>query len=174
MYLSKKTYVKNWSHQTPEETHTVTVLKGGQPHPSIKPERVSYIVEEVAYWRKFNALHGWFVKNCGNGEDDCQEMYVDPSQLKELLELLKEVKNKLDNSKIVEKVVKDWNDKDVTVEVYENSEEIEELFPPTQGFFFGSDEVDEYFKESVEETIEIITNLLEEDGDGDYYYRASW
>ncbi len=28
MYLSKKTYVKNWSHQTPEETHSVEVRKG--------------------------------------------------------------------------------------------------------------------------------------------------
>ena len=28
--------------------------------------------EEVAYWRKFNALHNWFVQNCQDGVDECQ------------------------------------------------------------------------------------------------------
>jgi hypothetical protein len=29
MYLSKKTYVKQWEHNPPEETYEVTVTKGG-------------------------------------------------------------------------------------------------------------------------------------------------
>ena len=27
--------------------------------------------EEVGYWRKANAIHGWFVRNVQNGKDDC-------------------------------------------------------------------------------------------------------
>ena len=36
MYLSKKTYVKQWEHNPPEETYEVTVTKGGKPVEVIK------------------------------------------------------------------------------------------------------------------------------------------
>jgi hypothetical protein len=174
MYLSKKTYVKNWSHQKPEEQHKVITFKGDVQRTDIKPERISYVVEQVAYWRKFNALHGWFVDNCGNGEDNCQEMYVDHNKLEELLGILKEVREKLNNANKVKKVIQDWNGKDYDVEVYENEEEISELLSPQEGFFFGSYQIDEYYKNDVEETIEVIESLLSEEGDGDFYYQASW
>jgi hypothetical protein len=174
MYLSKKTYVKNWSHQKPEDQHNVTVIKGDVQRTDIKPERISYVVEEVAYWRKFNALHGWFVDNCGNGEDNCQEMYVDIVQLEELLGILKEVREKLNSSNKVKKVLQDWNGKDYEVEVYDNAYEISELLSPHEGFFFGSYNIDEYYKNDVEETIEVIEGLLSEEGSGDFYYQASW
>lgn len=178
MYLSKKTYVKNWSHNKPEEEHQITVLKGGKPRKDIKPGRISYIVEEVAYWRKFNALHAWFVGECAGGVDECQEIYVGKEKMGELLGILKQVKEKLDASKLVKKMEKGFNGKDHEIEVYENSEEIEELFAPESGFFFGSTEIDEYYKSNVEETIEVIEGLLKEDEEtgshGDYYYRASW
>ena len=31
MYLTRKTYVKQWSHQTPEERFEITITKGGKP-----------------------------------------------------------------------------------------------------------------------------------------------
>ena len=31
---------------------------------------------EVAYWRKANAIHGWFVYNIQDGVDDQNEYYV--------------------------------------------------------------------------------------------------
>ena len=40
MYLEKRTYVKNWDHQTPEERHTVTVTGPSETssnHPSLLP-----------------------------------------------------------------------------------------------------------------------------------------
>ncbi len=37
----------------------------------------------VAYWRKNNAVHKWFVDNLNNGEDDCQEYYVPRGHLQE-------------------------------------------------------------------------------------------
>ena len=156
MYLNKKTYVQNWKHNPSEEHHQIEVKRGGVIRTDIKPSRITYIVEQVGYWRKFNALHGWFVDNCGRGVDECQEIYVEEEKLEELLETLKEVSSDFTKSS--------------------------ELLPPTQGFFFGSDEVDEYYKQDVNSTIEVIEEVLKEHElskqyglhSGDFYYQASW
>ena len=156
MYLYKKTYVQNWEHNPPEQHHQIEIKRGGVLRTDIKPNRICYITEQVAYWRKFNALHGWFIENCAAGVDECQDISVDEEKLKELLETLKEVSS--------------------------NFTKAEELLPPTQGFFFGSDEVDEYYKEEVNSTIKIIEDLLEENEQskeyglysGEFEYRASW
>lgn len=182
MYLSKKTYVKNWEHNGPENQHKITVKKGNKIRKDIKPERISYITEEVAYWRKFNALHGWFVNECADGVDECQDIYVPMDKMEQLLSTLKEVKSVLDKSKKTVKVLQDWNGKDYEVSTYDCEDEIKDLLPPTQGFFFGGYEVDDWYKQDVENTINTIEELIEEaNGDneyglfgGEFYYRASW
>jgi len=149
MYLTKKSYVKNWDHMTPEERHTITVLRGGEPRKDIKPERVCTIEEEVGYWRKANAIHVWFVKNVQNGQDDCREYYVGPEKLKELL----------DECKVVLK--------------YENDKYLASKRLPTQsGFFFGCTDYDEWYYEDLKRTEKILENALQEGGD--YYYSSSW
>ena len=35
MYLSKRTYVKRWDHQKPENQHEVIVNRGGKPREDI-------------------------------------------------------------------------------------------------------------------------------------------
>ena len=151
-YLYKKTYVKNWNFMSPEELHEITIKKGGEVSHHIKPERVSSIIEEVGYWRKFNALHNWFVMNCQNGDDDCGKHYVSEKQLKELLETLNKVKE-FKNDPI--------------------NKELGNLLPTQSGFFFGGTEYDEYYFNQVERTIEMISELLKEE-DGDFYYDSSW
>jgi hypothetical protein len=156
MYLYKRTYVQNWEHNPPEQQHQIEIKRGGVLRPDIKPSRISYITEQVAYWRKFNALHGWFVDNCASGLDECQAIHVEDEKMVELLETLKEVSSNFDKAN--------------------------ELLPPVQGFFFGGDEVDEYYKEEVNSTIKIIEELLKEHElskefglySGDFEYRASW
>jgi hypothetical protein len=156
MYLYKRTYVQNWEHNPPEQQHQIEVKKNGVVRNDIKPNRICYITEQVAYWRKFNALHGWFVNECGGGIDECQNINVDEDKLVELLETLKKVSDNFTLAK--------------------------ELLPPVQGFFFGGDEIDEYYKEDVNSTIKIIEELLEEHEQskehglysGDFEYRASW
>lgn len=155
MYLSKKTYVRQWSHKTPEEQFQVEVKKGNEPYEPILTNRVSYITEEVGYWRKFNALHIWFVENVQDGRDECQESYVSEEKLEELRNTLQEVK------KIYEEETPNKRNK------------LEELFPTSSGFFFGSTSYDDYYIEQVNETIELLENLLKEEG-GDYYYQSSW
>lgn len=153
MYLYRKTYVKNWSHQKPEDQHEVLVKKGGEVLNAIKPERISNITEDVAYWRKFNALHNWFVSNCQDGNDDCREYYVSGENIKELLETLNKVKEFKNDP---------------------TNEELKELLPTASGFFFGGTEYDEYYFNEVERTIGIIEGLMSEDNGGDYYYDSSW
>lgn len=178
MYLYKKTYVKNWEHTAPEYRHKIVVRKDGKIRKDIKPERISYIIEQVGYWRKFNALHGWLVQNCANGEDNCQEIYVSKKMMDELLNILLKVKSLMDNSEKKTLTAKDWNDKDYEYEVYECEDEVRKLLSPTEGFFFGDSNIDEYYKEQVEYTIDLMKNLLKEIKQDDYFstifYQASW
>jgi hypothetical protein len=147
MYLSKKTYVKQWDHQSPEEQYEVVVTKGGKPVDGIKAKRVKYIEEEVGYWRKANQIHRWFVENVQRGEDNCGEYYVGSEKLAELLELCQKVK--ADNSLA------------------------EELLPSASGFFFGGTEYDEWYFNDIENTIAVLEEALEDDR-ADYYYSSSW
>ena len=146
MYLEKRTYVKQWDHQSAEEKHDVVVTKGGQPT-NIDPKKVKYIIEEAGYWRKANQIHRWFVDNVQNGVDNCGDYYVGSEKLAELLELCKKVK--ADNSLA------------------------EELLPSASGFFFGGTEYDEWYFNDIENTIAVLEEVLEDDR-ADYYYSSSW
>ncbi len=178
MYLSKKTYVKNWDFQKDGEKHKVTVKKGNKVRTDIKPERVSYITESVAYWRKTNHIHQWFVENCQDGEDNCQESYVSREKLQGLVDICKQVKESLEKSgKKTVKVKVGWQGKKdlfEDVEVYSDTELAEELLPTQPGFFFGGTEYDQWYVQGLDETINQIEPLLQEEGDGEFYYQASW
>jgi hypothetical protein len=157
MHLSKKTYVKQWDHQSPEKKYEVVVTRGGTPVDGIKASRVTYIEEEVGYWRKSNQIHKWFVDNVQGGDDNCGTYMVEIDDLMNLLDLCKQVK--ADPSKA------------------------EELLPPQSGFFFGGTEIDEYYFQDIDHTIEILEGVLSEkvfDKNGrefypaDFYYSSSW
>lgn len=146
MYLSKKTYVKNWAHK--EDKHRVVVTTNDQTRLDIKPERVTYVEEEVMYWRKVNAVHAWFVCVVQDGIDECQESRVTIKQLDEL-------------ATICEKVVRDKNP---------------ELLPASSGFFFGSTEYDEYYYQEIEETAKVLREEIRNNQEEypEYFYQASW
>lgn len=149
MYLSKKSYVKQWSFQ--KKNHEVDVKYDGEDRLDIKPERVSEIVEEVMYWRKANHIHGWFVEKIQGGMDECQESHVGLDDLIELKDLCK-------------KVLETKNT---------------DLLPITGGFFFGRMEVDDFYWEDTKATVDAIESILaEKRPDGatapSFYYQASW
>ena len=58
-------------------------------------ERLPYVQVSisVAYWRKAQEVHNWFVRHCANGVDDCKPMYVTRKKLEELLKVSKEVQS---------------------------------------------------------------------------------
>lgn len=106
--------------------------------------------EEVAYWRKANAIHNWFVENCQNGIDECQTTPVTPEQLQSLLDLCRTVLNNPDGAP--------------------------DNLPTTEGFFFGGTEYDEYYREEVENTVKKLEKVLETVSPIGWYvcYHASW
>ena len=157
MYLSKRTYVKNWDHMSDSQKHNITVKQGDKIREDIKPERISYITEEVGYWRKFNALHNYIVQNCADGVDNCQEIEISKDEMKEILEVL----------------IKVHNMKNTLLESG-NTEKLNDLFPTSKGFFFGSTEYDEYYFQDVKDTIELFTELLKEEKTDYFTYQASW
>lgn len=89
MYLTKKVYVQNWDHHPADRKWNIKVSRGGKPVQT--KFQISYLTYGVAYWRKANAIHQWFVDNCQDGVDECQEAYVSEEKLKDLLDTCKKV-----------------------------------------------------------------------------------
>lgn len=182
MFLTKKTYVKNHSFKPPGERHSVSVRRGDAIRRDIKPERVIYIIEEVAYWRKANQIHKWFTDNCANGVDDCsREFYVQQDQLQELIDTCERV---LAASVLVPGKIKSGFTYENGVEkpIMTDGECIQdpavakELLPTQEGFFFGSTEYNEYYVEALRDTIKQLTPLvrLKNNGDIYFFYSSSW
>jgi len=162
MYLHRKTYVKNWDHMGAEELHQISVKLNKQKHPYIDKKKICYIEEEVGYWRKANCIHKWFVDNCQDGVDDCKEYSVSIEEIRELLDICKQINE--DHSKA------------------------STLLPPQSGFFFGSTSIDDWYFRDIENTIKILEPLVALDDkmakdreagipicDWPYYsYQSSW
>lgn len=104
--------------------------------------------DDVCDWRKFNALHNWFVENCQNGIDECQYSFVSKEQLVELLAILNQL----------------------------TPENCSELFPTQDGFFFGSTDYNDWYWEDVKQTREILPELIENfDWENEsLVYASSW
>ena len=152
MYLEKRNYVKPWEHKG-DDNFKVTVSQHGEPVSHIKPKRVSYVNEEVGYWRKANHIHNWFVENVQEGKDNCGDYWVSKEDLEKLLDLCKQI--------------------------IEDPSKAEELLPTRSGFFFGGTEYDEYYMNSIEHTINILEEVLSEVDErgylhGEIYYSSSW
>jgi hypothetical protein len=148
MYLSKRTYVKNWNHTPKDKQYKITVKRNAGHE--IKTERITEISEQIMYWRKANHIHKFFIDNCADGVDECQAIYIDRSILADLVSAL-------------------------TIVLHHKDEETSAKHLPTEsGFFFGGTQFDEYYYEECSKTLEVIENLLRDEQDGDIYYRASW
>lgn len=147
MYLNKHTYVQQWQHIEEDKQYKVEVTKGGQPT-HINPKKVKYIIEEAGYWRKANQIHQWFVDNVQKGVDNCGEYYVGTDDLEKLLDACEKVK--ADHSLA------------------------DTLLPSASGFFFGGTEYDEWYFNTIDNTIEILKEALADESDSSYYYSSSW
>ena len=102
----------------------------------------------VAYWRKVNSVHAWFVNNVQQGEDNCGEYYVSHEKLKELARTCTlAITNKDPN-----------------------------LIPPQAGFFFGGTDIDEWYWKDLMDTVEQLQRLFDRpDFDRlSFYYQSSW
>lgn len=176
MYLTKKHYVKNWDFG--KSKFEVIVKKDGEVVDYIDLDKIKYVVEDAAYWRKANHVHDWFVHNVQDGEDDCKEYYVDRSQIEELVNLCETVLNVAETNKPIPSDTADWQEwEDISIK---NKDQIAQLLSTQGGFFFGSTEYDGDYLYSTMLTIEQLKPLIEKNENGEYkdtsdiYYRSSW
>lgn len=184
MYLTRKKYIGgNYEHN--EVEGTIEISSRGKKIP-IDLNKVTYIDEQVGYWRKANAIHKWFVDNVQEGNDDCKSYYLSSEQLGMLLNLCKQVIEKavIVKGKVTTgKTFKDgqWESILEDGEIIQNPEEIAKILPTQEGFFFGSTDYDKYYLYYVKDTIDIIETILKEEKDlnkqgiyCDYEYSSSW
>lgn len=139
MYL----YAKRYTFDVDQDTKD----KLAEVFPEVKAE-IKEITAEAAYWRKANAIHGWFVNNIQGNVDDCGEYNVDRQQIQDLVTLCKQVLS--------------------------NKTEAEKLLPPTPGFFFGAHEVDDWYMENLTNTIEQLEACLKYPEGWYFTYSSSW
>ena len=165
----------------PEEKHQITVQKDGKTVENIKPERISYVIEDIGYWRKANAIHKWFVDNTQDGDDkNGEESYVSRAKLVQLLELCNKV---LESSKLVSGKIEtsytftpEGKRKPILTpgKIIKDPIIAKELLPTQEGFFFGSTGYDQYYIEDIQYTKELLEKVLAEPEDGEIYYHSSW
>jgi hypothetical protein len=151
MYLSAKRYL--WSDKDKAISEQVGEIIGVQGDQERRFNGSSLVVKEISleamYWRKANAIHGWFVNVVQDGEDNCREYEVERSQLQTLHDLCKDILEHPDA------------ERDADLE-------------PTQGFFFGSYEKDEWYYQDLKNTVEGLERVLALPDEYSFSYQASW
>lgn len=154
MYLKASRYIGGWGHSADSEktefNAILAVLK--LPRELVADGSPSLTVNvNVAYWRKANAIHKWFVDNVQSGEDECKEHFVERKQLAALVILCKQVLT--DPAKLAP-----------------------ELLPPQPGFFFGTTDIDDDYRQDLKETILQLDAVLNNEAlkEYEFYYRSSW
>lgn len=150
MYLKAKRYVGGYDHfRDKEKALFYKLIKTiGAVNIYDKDTPGAEVSVTVKYWRKANAIHGWFVDNCQNGKDECQDSYVSREKLKELASLCRQVTETKDAS----------------------------LLPLRDGFFFGSRQIDDWYFDCVKETADALDKILANPAlkDWDFEYHSSW
>lgn len=161
MYLYRRQYVGGWEWKTVETDGREKALYDNIIEylgvDSVEASPHAYIDVCVAYWRKANAIHGWFCA-LDNGRDECQDILVSRDRLFELRDACADLL----------KVPAGISLEDAAAHVG---------LLPKRGFFFGSYDLDEWYMEDLKLTVNQIDAVLanvKEDDWVDFIYRASW
>lgn len=163
MYLEARKYVNQTKRINKESVPDpdYATLVGLAPKGLVDTTQIgcASVALPIGYWRKANAIHGWFVNNLAGGVDECQEIYVPRIALVDLLAACKAV----------------WSVRD---DVSKQDVADEFGLMPTPGFFFGGYELDEYYDQDLKDTIQIVENVLNlipvDNYEWTFSYHASW
>ena len=151
MYLTAKKYL--WSDKDKPLSEEIGKKIGVVPDFEKRFNGSSLVVKgieiDAMYWRKANAIHGWFVNVVQFGEDDCKEHDVDREQLVTLRDLCKDILEHPDAER-------------------------ETDLEPTEGFFFGSYKKEEWYYEDLKNTVEGLDKVLALPDEYSFHYQASW
>lgn len=119
---------------THSDLKDVLALHDTMPPPARNLDDITVEIE-VAYWRKANQIHQWFVDNVQGGIDECQHSSVSITQLTVLRDLCRTV-------------------------LADRNKAASEL-PTQSGFFFGPTDYETYYWQDLEETDVALTKLID-------------
>lgn len=152
MYLYAKQFVASSSWAKEDECKklkSIARLMKGTKFIGADDLQFAEVKLQVAYWRKANQIHKYFVDKCAGGKDECQPTYVERDHLEDLLWRC-------------ETVLKDHS-------------RAEELLPSQSGFFFGGTDYDEWYYQDLEGTITVLKKILKDSPESwEFEYQASW
>jgi len=154
MYLTRTNRTNHTTEELEAIDHEFITPEKAEAAPFLPLREYQYsdgfytIFHEVAYWRKFNALHNWFVERVQGGVDECQLSEIDDDTLVALIDDLKAVSR---------------------------GEFVEDL-EPVSGFFFGGIDKDEHYYERINEALHLFGDILNnfDFKKCRLFYRASW
>lgn len=156
MYLYAEKYVSGYRHEGNEAQNEFDKLLTSVGMDGLASSNSPHLTVRVcaAYWRKANAVHAWFVQNVQDGVDECEPHDVSREQLGELRKAAADALLAYQRG---------------------DKEAARTNLTPTDGFFFGNTEIDEWYAESLGRTIEQLDRVLAiEDPMVDFIYRSSW
>ena len=152
MYIHSYESLGNWEHRDDEVKNfypeKLNVFQNDIYERNFLSKSTEY---QVAYWRKANSIHSWIIENCADGKDKCQDIWMSKEKLTELLDIVRKV---LDDNSLAD-----------------------ELLPVQDGFFFGSQEYDDWYFEDLKyanHIIPLLLDYLEKNPYDELYYHASW
>lgn len=177
MYFSGKVYnAGGYDHMknTPEAKTYAAILKALDFPAELAGESIQVEIR-TGYLRKANAIHGWLVQNIQDGRDECQESYFDREKVTELRDICRRILATVEKGEPVKQENFGYEYESFP-DLKLDTDLAKELLEPTQGFFFGSYDMDEYYVYDLEEAEKFLTRMLEHEKfqNMDFYYRASW
>jgi len=129
------------------EVHEVALpVTNGDTHAVATSDQDSDDLQEVAYWRKANQIHRWFVTHVQDGVDECRLTPVSRKQLEDLRQTCMKALDTQDST----------------------------MLEPCDGFFFGSTAIDEYYWDDLRTTIDMLDNVVNMPADLEFFYQSSW
>lgn len=126
---------------------------------------------EIAYWRKANEIHKWFVDNVQNGENDCGSYILTKENLQDLLSLVTDVlmhcelkEGTIRNGYTIKKGLfgfrKKYNKMKGKVLTRSSKRYCKKHLPTFSGCFYGSLDYDEYYYNDLVYTKDILKEIL--------------
>jgi hypothetical protein len=181
MYLTASLYeAGGYDHSSQEEKNRFRSIldAAGLDLTGLEEATGLYLKPNVAYWRKANQIHSWFVREVQRGTDDCGNYYVDRDKLTELVDICKQIaatfvwaeKGTPEHAALTEY---DWQERSL---VSMDTKLAASLLEPQSGFFFGSTEYGNWYAEDITNTISMLEKVLANESlkRADFEYHSSW
>ena len=145
------------------------------------------IETQVAYWRKANAIHGWFVENVQDGDDDCGEYDIEIDTIKELRDVCYNILNRMKGmvlrvpKKDVDEFKEFYGGKGIKQRIAIDPDNLSELsnvtdyhivsdqsickeeLPTRDGCFFGNTSYNGAYFWNIVKTIRMCDRIIEQD-----------